>query len=147
MFERSTGNWFIICVKSFFTHKEKDIKHCNFYIVTVPTPIFRNKKPNLNLIKRAFNILSKYINPGDIVFLESTVYPGTTENICIPILSNSKKLKFRVDFNVGYSSERINPGDRKHTLDKVKKVVAFKEKNFLEKKKVLEVYKLISSYN
>ena len=130
--------------KSFFTHKEKDIKDCNFYIVTVPTPIFKNKRPNLSLIKKAFNILKKYINPGDIVFLESTVYPGTTENICVPILSSLNNLKFRKDFNVGYSSERINPGDKKHTLDKIKKVVAFKEINSLEKKKVLKVYKLVS---
>jgi UDP-N-acetyl-D-galactosamine dehydrogenase len=105
-------------------HKPEDLSSANFYIVTVPTPIDSNKKPNLGSIKSASSILSQVLKKGDIVVFESTVYPGATREICIPILEKKSGLKFNVDFYVGYSPERINPGDKKHTVSDIIKVVS-----------------------
>ncbi len=106
---------------SIITSNHLDIKNSNFYIVTVPTPIKKNKYPNLNHIKSAFNTISKYIKQNDIVILESTVYPGTTLEICKNILQKKNKKK---KFFIGYSSERINPGDKIHNIRNIPKVVS-----------------------
>lgn len=129
---------------SFFTSNKNELKNSNFYIITVPTPIFKNKAPNLNFIINAAKLIKKYIKDGDIIFLESTVYPGTTIEICSKIILEKKGGKPVKNFNIGYSSERINPGDKNHTIYNIKKVVAFKEKNHEEKGKVLKIYKTIS---
>ena len=107
-----------------FTNSEKTIFDCNYFIVTVPTPIFKNNKPNLNSLKSASLLVSKYLKRGDIVVYESTVYPGATEQDCVPVLEKISGLKFNVDFYVGYSPERINPGDKEHTVDKILKVTS-----------------------
>ena len=107
---------------SFFTSEHRKLSEFNFFIVTVPTPIFINKKPNLNFIRMSFETISKYIKKKDIIILESTVFPGVTENFCKKILNNNKKkLVADKDFFVGYSPERVNPGDEKHNLKNINK--------------------------
>ena len=96
----------------------------NFYIVTVPTPINKNKTPNLDSLKNASRLLGNIIKSKDIVVFESTVYPGVTREICVPIIERISKLKLNKDFFVGYSPERINPGDKKHTVRDIMKVVS-----------------------
>ncbi len=108
----------------FFTSNEIDIKNCSVYIIAVPTPIKKNFQPDLNPIKSASETVGKIIKKGDIVIFESTVYPGCTECDCVPIISNFSSLTPNSDFFYGYSPERINPGDKKHTLVKIKKVVS-----------------------
>ncbi|MBD1167144.1 nucleotide sugar dehydrogenase [Pelagibacterales bacterium SAG-MED09] len=108
--------------KSIITNKESNLKKCNFFIVTVPTPINNNKIPNLRYIVSAFKTIGKYIKKDDIIFLESTVFPGTTEYICKKIIKKNKNVKF----HIGYSSERINPGDKIHNISKINKVVSIK---------------------
>ena len=100
------------------------LESCNFYIVTVPTPIGINKRPVLTPLKKASETLAKVIKPGDVVVFESTVYPGCTEEFCVPIIENGSGLCFNRDFFVGYSSERINPGDKEHRLPSIKKVTS-----------------------
>ena len=116
------------------TNNENELKNCNFFIVTVPTPIKQNKLPDLKYIISAFKTISKYIKNDDIVFLESTVFPGTTENICKKIIEKKKKIKF----HIGYSSERINPGDKINKINNINKVVAIKRD-----KKIFPVIKKI----
>ena len=116
-----------------FTNNEKDLIKANIYIVCVPTPVDNRKKPDLKNIKDASKLVSKNIVKGNIVIYESTVYPGTTENICQPILEKYSKLKCNKDFFIGYSPERINPGDKIHTLPNIKKVVSASNKNTLKK--------------
>lgn len=106
-----------------FTFELDKIADCNIYIVTVPTPIDHYKKPDLTPLIGASNMISKVLKKGDLVIYESTVYPGCTEEDCVPILEKSG-LKFNIDFFCGYSPERINPGDKKNTLTKIKKVVS-----------------------
>ena len=121
------------------TNYENELKNCNFFIVTVPTPIKQNKLPDLKYIVSAFKTISKYIKNDDIIFLESTVFPGTTEEICKRIIEKKKKIKFYI----GYSSERINPGDKINNIKNITKVVAIKK----DKKSfplVKRVYKNIS---
>jgi len=130
--------------KSYFTSYSSDIKNSNFYIITVPTPVYKNNIPNLKHIIEATKVIAKNLKKKDIIFYESTVYPGTTKNICIPILEKISKLKSNVDFFVGYSPERINPGDKHHSVDKIKKIIAIE--NFHIKDKVLKVYKRISNH-
>jgi UDP-N-acetyl-D-galactosamine dehydrogenase len=101
-----------------------DIKSCNVFIVTVPTPIDQFKTPDLKPLLMASEMIGSVLNIGDIVIYESTVYPGCTEEDCVPILEKSSKLKFNVDFYCGYSPERINPGDKINTLTKIKKVTS-----------------------
>lgn len=101
-----------------------DIKYCNFYIVTVPTPIDGNKQPDLSALRAASEMLGTIIKPRDIIVYESTVYPGATEEICVPILEKFSTLEYNVDFFVGYSPERINPGDKKHRLPNIIKVTS-----------------------
>ena len=105
------------------TKNDNNLKDCNFFIVTVPTPINQNKLPDLKYIISAFKTISKFIKKNDIVFLESTVFPGTTEKICKKIIEKKTKIKFYI----GYSSERINPGDKINNIKNIKKVVAIKK--------------------
>tara|TARA_Y100000816_G_scaffold292302_1_gene286886 strand:+ start:8647 stop:9852 length:1206 start_codon:yes stop_codon:yes gene_type:complete len=117
--------------KSFFTSKLQSLKTSNFYIVAVPTPVFKNNMPNLEHLKKSCLIISKVLKKNDIVFFESTFYPGITENYCAKILEKKSKLKVNRDFFVGYSPERINPGDKKHSVDKINKIVSISGKENL----------------
>jgi UDP-N-acetyl-D-galactosamine dehydrogenase len=107
-----------------FTNKLEDIADCNIYIVTVPTPIDKHKKPDLTPLLKASESIGSVLKKGDIVIYESTVYPGATEEDCVPILEKVSGLKFNEDFYCGYSPERINPGDKEHTVTKILKVTA-----------------------
>lgn len=100
------------------------IKDCNFYIVAVPTPVDSNNNPDLSPLLKASETIGLVISPGDIVVYESTVYPGVTEEECLPVIEKVSGLKFNVDFFAGYSPERINPGDKEHTVEKIKKVTS-----------------------
>jgi len=102
----------------------EDIKGCNYYIVTVPTPIDKNNRPDLTPLYKSSETVGKVLKKGDIVIYESTVYPGVTEDECVPILEKISGLKFNSDFYAGYSPERINPGDKEHTVEKILKVTA-----------------------
>lgn len=101
-----------------------DIRDCNFYIVAVPTPVDVNNRPDLKPLWGASETVGKVISRGDIVVYESTVYPGVTEEECLPVVEKVSGLKFNVDFFAGYSPERINPGDKLHTVEKIKKVTS-----------------------
>ncbi len=101
-----------------------DIKDCNYYVVTVPTPIDKNNRPDLTPLYKSSETVAKVLKKGDIVIYESTVYPGVTEDECVPVLQQISGLKFNKDFFAGYSPERINPGDKEHTVDKILKVTA-----------------------
>jgi UDP-N-acetyl-D-galactosamine dehydrogenase len=103
---------------------EEDISDSEIYIVTVPTPIDEDKKPDLNPLIKASQMIGKHLKKGDIVIYESTVFPGCTEEICVPELEKSSGMTFNVDFYCGYSPERINPGDKVRTLTKIKKVTS-----------------------
>jgi UDP-N-acetyl-D-galactosamine dehydrogenase len=107
-----------------YSTKLEDLKSCNFYIVTVPTPVGRNKRPVLTPLKGASETIGRVIGKGDIVVYESTVYPGCTEEYCLPIIEGLSGLKFNSDFFAGYSPERINPGDKEHRLTTIKKVTS-----------------------
>ena len=102
----------------------QDLADCTVYIVTVPTPINQHKQPDLTPLEKASATLSKVIKTGDIVVYESTVYPGATEEVCVPILEQGSGLRFNVDFFVGYSPERINPGDKEHRVTSILKVTS-----------------------
>jgi UDP-N-acetyl-D-glucosamine/UDP-N-acetyl-D-galactosamine dehydrogenase len=107
-----------------FTKNLKDIESCNFFIVTVPTPIDKNKRPDLTHLQKSSASIGSVLKKGDIVIYESTVYPGCTEEVCVPILEEKSGLIFNEDFYCGYSPERINPGDKVHTITKIKKVTS-----------------------
>jgi UDP-N-acetyl-D-galactosamine dehydrogenase len=107
-----------------FTTSLEAIKHCCIYIITVPTPVDENKSPDLKSLLKASKMIGSILKKGDLVIYESTVYPGCTEEDCVPILANESGLQFNHDFYVGYSPERINPGDKVNTLTKIKKVTA-----------------------
>lgn len=102
----------------------EEIRSCNFYVVTVPTPVDRNHTPDLTPLYGASTTVGKVISRGDIVVYESTVYPGVTEEECIPVIERVSGLKLNVDFFVGYSPERINPGDKLHTVEKIRKITS-----------------------
>ena len=106
------------------TTKLEDIKDCNFYVVAVPTPVDTNNRPDLKPLWGASETVGKVISKGDIVVYESTVYPGVTEEECLPVVEKVSGLKFNTDFFAGYSPERINPGDKEHTVEKIKKVTS-----------------------
>lgn len=106
------------------TANMEDIKDCNFYIVAVPTPVDENNNPDLTPLYGASETVGKVISKGDIVVYESTVFPGVTEDECIPVVERFSGLKFNEDFYAGYSPERINPGDKLHTVEKIKKVTS-----------------------
>lgn len=107
-----------------FSSNVDDLNSCNIFIVTVPTPITKFKSPDLLPLIKASEMIGRVLKPGDIVIYESTVYPGCTEEDCVPVLEKISKLKFNVDFYCGYSPERINPGDKVNTLTKIKKVTS-----------------------
>lgn len=107
-----------------FSSNETDLKEADFYIITVPTPIKQDNTPNLVPIEEATKLIGKYLNKGDIVVYESTVYPGVTEDICVPLLDDTSGLKCIKDYKVGYSPERINPGDKKNTVENIVKIVS-----------------------
>ena len=118
------------------TCKINDLKICNVIIVTVPTPVKLNKSPDLNSIIKATKSLSLILKKGDIVVYESTVYPGLTEEVCVPIIEDNTSFKYNKDFFIGYSPERINPGDKLHRLESITKIVSGSNKktlNFLTK--------------
>ncbi len=100
------------------------IKSCNIYIIAVPTPVDTNNHPDLSPLLAASEIVGKVISKGDIVIYESTVYPGVTEEECVPVVEQISDMKFNIDFFVGYSPERINPGDKQHTVESIKKVTS-----------------------
>jgi len=110
--------------KLLLTSKKKELRKCNLFIITVPTPINFNNKPDLTAIKAATNLVSQFLKKGDIVIYESTVYPGLTREICLPIIEKKTKLILNKDFWLGYSPERINPGDKKRNIYKIKKVTS-----------------------
>jgi UDP-N-acetyl-D-galactosamine dehydrogenase len=107
-----------------FTTRPEDLRACNCFIVTVPTPIDQHKRPDLTPLIKASEAVSRVLKPGDIVIYESTVYPGATEEECVPILEKFSGLKFNIDFFVGYSPERINPGDKDHRVSTIKKITS-----------------------
>ena len=107
-----------------FTSNLEDLRPCNFYVIVVPTPVDKNFRPDISYIKAASYEVGSVLNKGDIVVFESTVYPGATEEICVPAIEAASGLKYNEDFYVGYSPERINPGDRLHTPDNVVKVTS-----------------------
>ncbi|UZH54657.1 nucleotide sugar dehydrogenase [Salinimicrobium tongyeongense] len=108
----------------YITRDLGDIQDCNYYIITVPTPVDKNNRPDLTPLYKASESVGKVLKKGDIVVYESTVYPGATEEECIPVLEKTSELKFNEDFFVGYSPERINPGDKEHTVEKILKVTS-----------------------
>lgn len=108
----------------YYTSDQKEISNCKLIIVAVPTPIDEYRIPDLGPLKSASSIVGKVMKHGSCVVFESTVYPGATEEVCVPIMEKESGLKFNVDFTVGYSPERINPGDKFHTVDKIVKVVS-----------------------
>ena len=107
-----------------FTDDAKMISKCSLIIIAVPTPIDKFKKPDLTSVEKATETVGKNLTKNMVIVYESTVYPGVTEDICIPILEKESGLSWKKDFHVGYSPERVNPGDKKHTIDKIKKVVS-----------------------
>ncbi|GJM34455.1 MAG: UDP-N-acetyl-D-galactosamine dehydrogenase [Saprospiraceae bacterium] len=121
-----------------FTSKTKDLKRAHFHIVAVPTPVDDHKVPNLRPLLSAAESVGKNLKKGDYVVFESTVYPGCTEEDCLPILEEKSGLKLGKDFKIGYSPERINPGDKEHTVDKILKVVSGSDEEALEV--IAEVY-------
>lgn len=124
-----------------FTSKLEDLKDATFYVVAVPTPIDQHKLPDLKPLLSASKTVGKVLKKGDYVVFESTVYPGCTEDDCIPVLEKISGLKFKTDFHVGYSPERINPGDTEHTLQNVVKVVSGDDAESLEE--IAKTYELV----
>jgi len=108
----------------YFTSTIREMGDCNVYIITVPTPVDKNNRPDLTPLYKASETVAKVLKKGDVVVYESTVYPGVTEDECVPVLETASGLKFNIDFFVGYSHERINPGDKDHTVAKIKKVTS-----------------------
>lgn len=124
-----------------FTVDENKLKEAKFHIVAVPTPVNQDKTPDLTPVEEASKIVGRNLTKNSIVVFESTVYPGVTENICIPILENESGLKCGIDFKVGYSPERINPGDKIHTLSQICKIVSGIDKDCLQE--IQNVYNLV----
>ncbi|EPX4046222.1 Vi polysaccharide biosynthesis UDP-N-acetylglucosamine C-6 dehydrogenase TviB, partial [Shigella sonnei] len=117
------------------------LKECNVFIVTVPTPIDKHKQPDLTPLIKASETLGKIIKKGDVIIYESTVYPGATEEDCIPVVEKVSGLKFNIDFFAGYSPERINPGDKEHRVTNILKVTSGSTPDVAEY--VDQLYKLI----
>ncbi|WP_286883720.1 MULTISPECIES: nucleotide sugar dehydrogenase [Sphingobacterium] len=121
----SNDNPFLTDSKGLYCSNQlNDIESANFYVVTVPTPVDKNNRPDLTPLYKASETVGKVLKKGDIVVYESTVYPGVTEEECIPVLEKISGLKFNQDFFAGYSPERINPGDKQHTVEKILKVTS-----------------------
>ena len=124
-----------------FTSNEKKLKEAKFHIIAVPTPVRSDNMPDLSPVESASHILGKYLSRGSVVVYESTVYPGVTEEICAPILENESGLKCGIDFKIGYSPERINPGDKTHRLESIIKIVSGMDDVTLDT--VAKVYSLV----
>lgn len=122
----------LITKNLYFTDKIEDLRSADFHIVTVPTPINASKQPDLGPLQRASAMIGSILKKGDIVVYESTVYPGVTEDACIPALEKISTLKWKADFNVGYSPERINPGDKVRRFDNILKIVSADTSETLE---------------
>lgn len=135
------GNEAIKRAKVDFTSEETKLKEAKFHIVAVPTPINADKTPDLAPVEGASSIIGRNLTKGSIVVYESTVYPGVTEDVCIPILEKESGLKCGTDFKVGYSPERINPGDKVNTLEKITKIVSGIDKESLEE--IAKIYELV----
>lgn len=136
------GNERLSKVKNiFFTSNEKELDKSNFFIVAVPTPVREDKVPDLSPVIGATKIVARHLKKGDYVVFESTVYPGATEEICVPLLEEISGLKFCEDFKVGYSPERINPGDHVHRLETIVKVVSGCDEESLDK--IAKVYEIV----
>ena len=118
--------------KMHFTSKPADLASCKLFIVAVPTPVDHCHVPDLGAMENASAIIGKYMQAGSCVVYESTVYPGVTEDVCVPILERESKLKFGKDFTVGYSPERINPGDKVHTVDNTIKIISASDSDTLD---------------
>lgn len=125
----------------YFTSDEKDLRKAKFHIVAVPTPVNQDHTPDLSPVEGASRILGRNLTKGSIVVYESTVYPGVTEDVCVPILEQESGLKCGVDFKVGYSPERINPGDKVHRLENITKIVSGMDAEALEE--IKKVYDLV----
>jgi len=124
-----------------YTYKPKDLKQADFIVVAIPTPINKSKKPNLAYIKSASKIIGQNLKKGAVIVFESTVYPGLTEEICGPIVEKYSGLKVKKDFKLGYSPERINPGDKKHTVETIVKIISAQDKKTLNT--IEKIYGLI----
>ena len=114
----------LITEKLAFTSDCNGIEDSNIYIITVPTPVNKNNIPDLNSLIEASSMVGSFLSKNDLVIYESTVFPGATQNICIPILEKQSKLKYKEEFFCGYSPERINPGDKKHSLSNTVKITS-----------------------
>ncbi|MFT4805469.1 MAG: UDP-N-acetyl-D-galactosamine dehydrogenase [Psychroserpens sp.] len=127
-----TDNNELVNSKVIFTDVDTVLVDCNVFIITVPTPIDQFNKPDLDYLYKASKIVGKFLKPGDVVVYESTVYPGCTEEDCVPILEKVSELEYNKDFYCGYSPERINPGDKERTLTKILKIVAGSNQSITE---------------
>lgn len=131
----------LVTTKLNYTADPKDISGCDFIVIAVPTPIDEGFKPDLRYLKAASEVVGKNLSKNSIVVYESTVYPGCTEEVCIPVIEKESGLKCGTDFKVGYSPERINPGDKEHTVDKIIKIVSGTDEESLNT--ISEVYSKI----
>jgi nucleotide sugar dehydrogenase len=122
-----------------FTTDPSKIKQADFVIIAVPTPVTKSKEPDLSYVKSAAETVGNNLKSGATVVLESTVYPGVTEEVVAPSLERESKMKCGIDFYIGYSPERINPGDDAHTLNKITKIVAGMDKLFCKQKHLLKI--------
>ncbi len=138
---KEVGDEAIKASKVQFTSNEEDLRRAKFHIVAVPTPVYEDHTPDLTPVEGASKILGRNLTKGSVVVFESTVYPGVTEDVCVPILERESGLKCGVDFKVGYSPERINPGDKVHRLETIKKIVSGMDAETLEL--VAKVYELV----
>ena len=138
---REVGDEGIAACKVEFTCEESKLKEARFHIVAVPTPVNADHTPDLSPVEGASKILGRNLTKGSIVVFESTVYPGVTEEVCVPILEEESGLKCGVDFKIGYSPERINPGDKVHRLETITKIVSGMDEATLEE--VAKVYELV----
>lgn len=138
---REVGNDVIKNATVNFTSDENDLKKAKFFIVAVPTPVYDDHMPDLTPVEGASRILGRNLTVGSIVVFESTVYPGVTEDVCVPIIEKESGLKCGVDFKIGYSPERINPGDKVHRLETIKKIVSGCDAETLDT--VAKVYELV----
>ena len=139
---REVGNDAIKETTVEFTADPEKLRECKFHVVAVPTPVNDDHTPDLSPVEGASHTLGKYLTKGSVVVYESTVYPGVTEDICVPILEQESGLKCGVDFKVGYSPERINPGDKVHRLDTITKIVSGMDEETLDT--VAKVYSLVA---
>lgn len=138
---KEVGNEEIKACKVEFTSDEKRIKEAKFHIVAVPTPVNNDHTPDLTPVEGASRVLGRNLTKGSIVVYESTVYPGVTEDVCVPILEKESGLKCGVDFKIGYSPERINPGDKVHRLETITKIVSGMDEETLDE--IAKVYELV----